>query len=114
MNGFSVTSDRFFLPFLSPFFLPNLGPQRAVVGPLLDQNGTILGVNLDHFRVDPGSFGGHLGIILASCWHHFRAVLCVFDPFGRLFGPFKPKTGVCGGGVKKCSETLKPYFEEDT
>ena len=51
---------------------------------------------LDHFWVDPGSFGGHLGIVLASFWHHFRVVFGVvltllwgrFGPFLVIFGHF--------------------------
>ena len=40
---------------------------------------------IEPFLGRPGSFWGHLGINLASVWHHFEAFL---GPFWVPFGPF--------------------------
>ena len=81
-------------------------------GPFLGRSGVILGSLWDHF-----------GIVLASFWGRFVVVLTpfsglfgvVFDPLGGFSAFFGQKPVILRGlGSKKCIETLKPYFGEDT
>ena len=65
------------------------------------------------FAIVLASFRGCFGIVLASPWGRFGAFLILL---GGLCA-FLAKNPVIWGSVgesKKCVETLKPYFEEDT
>ena len=91
LNVFVLVTFDLFWPLLT-FLWPYLGRYGAISGPFRDQNrpfwGDVEAFFFDRFWVDPGSFGGHLGIILASFWHHFRVVLVSFwGHFEVFFGP---------------------------
>ena len=92
-----MTFERFLTTF-DPFWA-FLEPKTGQNGPKWEQNGSKMvqkwvqnghfGVILDYFWVNPGSFWGRLGIILASFWHYFRVVLVSFWPrFEAFWGAF--------------------------
>ena len=104
------------LALFEPFWGQKMGQNGSFLGdfePFLGQSDVILG----SLRID-------FDMVLASCfwslWYHFEVM---FGPSWNIFdhfcvvsgGRFRPKTShFLGGWVKKCIETLKPYFEEDT
>ena len=113
--------------FLAPFG-PFYGSFRVLFGPFRDKNGTVCEI-LDHFWGHFGvilvshwvdfvivltSFWGCFGAVLASLWGRFGVFLILVGGFCAFF--FRPNPGHFRGfwSRKKCVETLKPYFGENT
>ena len=98
---------------------PKMGQKSVILGWFWTIFGSIRG----YFGATWGPFWPRFVIIFGLFWHRLELIFGLFwcdsDHFGRFLGRFfKAKNrsfgGRGGGGWKKCIETLKPYFEEDT